>query len=59
MKLVECTRCGSKELIETDRLVTCAYCQSKFVPLASDLPGRDTVIGLDSDIQELLQEMQE
>lgn len=55
MKLVECTRCGSKELFVEGGYVVCAYCQSRFSPQAGDLPSRETVIGLDSDIQVLLQ----
>lgn len=55
MRLVECTRCGSKELSEEGGYVVCAYCQSRFVLQADDLPHRDTVIGLLSDIQALLQ----
>ena len=55
MKLVECTRCGSKELFEENGYVVCAYCQSRFAPQADDVPQRDTVIGVQSDIQVLLQ----
>ncbi len=31
MKLVECTACGSKELIEEDLAVVCVYCQSRYI----------------------------
>ena len=55
MKLVVCTRCGSKELLDYSGYVVCAYCQSRFAPQADDLPQRDTVIGVQSDIQVLLQ----
>ncbi len=55
MKLVECNRCGSKELFEENGLVVCAYCQSKFVPQVDDRPFKETVIGIGSDIQSLLQ----
>ena len=55
MRLVVCTRCGSRELLEEGGYVVCAYCQSRFAPQADDLPRRETVIGLRSDIQVLLQ----
>lgn len=55
MKLLECTRCGSKELFEENGYVVCAYCQSRFAPRADDVPQRKTVIGLHSDIEVLLQ----
>ncbi len=55
MKLIECTRCGSKELSEKDGLIICAYCQSKYVPQPDDAPARETVVGIASDIEVLLQ----
>lgn len=55
MKSVECTRCGSKELLEEGGYVVCAYCQSRFMPQADDLPHRGTVIDVQADIQALLQ----
>lgn len=55
MRLVVCTRCGSRELLEEGGYVVCAYCRSRFAPQADDLPRKQTVIGLDSDIQVLLQ----
>jgi len=38
MRLVECTACGSKELVEKDDAVVCVYCQSRYVnePRADD-----------------------
>ena len=59
MKLVECERCGSKELIEANKVVTCAYCQSRFVTQVDDLPLASTVIGVDADVQELLRKCRE
>ena len=55
MKLVECTRCGSKELFGESGYVVCAYCKSRFVPQADDLSQRETAIDVHSDIQMLLQ----
>ena len=55
MKLVECIRCGSKELFEENGYVVCGYCQSRFAPQADDLPAKETVINLHSDVQVLLQ----
>jgi hypothetical protein len=59
MKLVLCTRCGSKDLSEENGYVVCDYCQSRFVPQADDLPQAETVIGVHSDIQLLLQKCQD
>ena len=59
MKLVSCTRCGSKELSEQGGYVVCAYCRSRFVPQADDLPQKETVIGVLADIQRLLQKCQD
>jgi hypothetical protein len=55
MKLVQCTRCGSKELFTEGGYVVCAYCQSRFSAQSGDLPPRETIIGLHSDIEALLQ----
>jgi hypothetical protein len=55
MKPVECTRCGSKELFEENGYVVCEYCQSRFTPQAADVPPRDTVIGVQADVEVLLQ----
>ena len=55
MKLMQCTRCGSKELTLEDGYAVCAYCQSRFAPQAGDLPAKVTHIGLDMDIRALLQ----
>jgi hypothetical protein len=55
MKLVSCTRCGSKELFEESGYVVCDYCRSRFVPQSGDLPNKESVIGVYSDVQLLLQ----
>jgi uncharacterized Zn finger protein (UPF0148 family) len=55
VKLVKCTRCGSRELSEDDGYFVCAYCQSRFVPQSDDILQRETVIDVHSDIQALLQ----
>ena len=54
MRLVDCRRCGSKEMIEESGYVICAYCRSKFVPQADDVPPMESTIGLVSDIERLL-----
>lgn len=51
MKLIECSRCGSKELISRGDYVVCAYCQSRFNVEVND---RSTVIDIQTDIQLLL-----
>jgi len=55
MKLVECPKCGSQELIEQRGYVFCAYCRSKFIPRAEDSPPVESVIAINSDIDDLLQ----
>lgn len=55
MKLVQCTRCGSKELFEESGYYVCAYCQSRFTRQAEELPRRATAIAVHSDIELLLQ----
>ena len=59
MKLVGCARCGSRELLEEDGFAVCPYCRSRFTPQADDLPRKDTVIGVHSDIQMLLQKCED
>ena len=54
MKSVECTRCGSKELIEDNGYFICAYCQSRFMQEIDDYPRKGAVIDVQSDIQALL-----
>jgi len=55
MKLLECNRCGSRELNEVDGYIVCAYCRSRFAPQADDLPTTDSAIGVADDITALLQ----
>lgn len=59
MKLVICTGCGSKELVEKNGLIFCIYCRSKYFSQDSNLPSRETVIGVASDIKTLLQRCKE
>jgi len=42
-------------LFEEHGFVVCAYCQSRFAPEADDKPQKQTVIGVQSDIDALLQ----
>jgi transcription elongation factor Elf1 len=51
MKLIECSRCGSKELHNVDGTFVCNYCQSRF---KSELNVNTTIIDVNSDIQLLL-----
>ena len=54
MKLISCTRCGSKDLDYEGGYIICAYCQSRFVEQSEDRPKVPTVVGLGSDVQTLL-----
>lgn len=38
MRLVDCRACGSKELLEEDGIVVCAYCQARYIPDPGDRP---------------------
>jgi hypothetical protein len=55
MKLVECTKCGSNELLEEGGYVVCAYCRLKFVPGAGDRPNAGAAISVYDDIRDLLE----
>lgn len=59
MKILECSRCGSKELLEVDRYFVCTFCQSKFVPQAAERPPVRTTIELETDIERLLRQCRE
>jgi len=54
MKILDCSRCGSKELTEQAGFVICLYCQSRFVPQPDEIPKAQTLVGLGSDIDNLL-----
>ena len=54
MILIQCTRCGSKELFEESGYTVCAYCRSRFFPQPDEIPRRESVISVHSDIQNLL-----
>jgi uncharacterized Zn finger protein (UPF0148 family) len=56
MKIIECSKCGSPELTEVEGgYVVCDFCQSRFVQQASDLPIKQAVIGVQSDVAALLE----
>jgi len=54
VKLLMCTACGSKELIEQGGVVTCVYCRINYLPEFDDAPVAVSVIGVGSDVQALL-----
>ena len=54
MKIINCTGCGSKELIEEDGLVVCAFCMTKYVPDQSTTPSAATSIGVGADVNDLI-----
>lgn len=55
MKPFQCPSCGSKELDERSGYMICAYCRSKFIPQAEDRPPLESVIGVKSDIDKLIE----
>lgn len=58
MKLIECIHCGSKELVEENGFLVCAYCQNRYEKPVETEAVADTAIELDSDIEILLQKCQ-
>lgn len=54
MKLVECTRCGSKDLNEEKGYAVCVFCRSKFLLNTEDRTPPRTEISIESDIEALL-----
>jgi hypothetical protein len=54
MKSLECTACGSKELLREAGNLVCAYCQSRFTPGPEREGGKSTAIDMQSDIDALL-----
>lgn len=55
MRLVECGKCRSNELLEEGGLIVCAYCRMKFFPGESDLSNQSSAISVFDDIRELLE----
>jgi hypothetical protein len=55
MKLINCQRCGSKELTELEDHVVCDFCKSKYVPQSDDFAPRESIISLNSDVERLLE----
>ena len=54
MDALECSRCGSMEIIESDGYFECAYCRSRYEPKSVSGPKPDTSIQIFEDIQLLL-----
>lgn len=54
MKTIECSRCGSRDLLEEDSLLICTFCRSHFSLEFDEHPRKETVVDVLSDIQTLL-----
>lgn len=56
MKTLDCTNCGSRELVYEAGFLTCIYCRSQFAPPGKDhwTSGVADGIGISADIRELL-----
>ena len=54
MRIINCTKCGSNDLLQEERYVVCSYCRIKFTPSVSDAPTPKSVISVYDDIQALI-----
>ena len=54
MRAIECGRCGSPELSESDGYFVCIYCRSKFVVERPSSAPKETTIEMQSDVEVLL-----
>jgi hypothetical protein len=54
VKLVDCRRCGSKELLTENGYAICVYCRTKFILDADEVPPLQSSISMLSDIERLL-----
>lgn len=59
MKVVECSRCGSKELLAEGGYLQCLFCRSKFEIPKQKTPKKDTAINVLDDIQQLLKKCED
>lgn len=55
MQLTRCASCGSNELVLDSRQFVCPYCRSRYNLPVGDMPQRETVITVVSDVQALLE----
>lgn len=54
MKSIKCEHCGGDEFFVKDGYRVCKYCKSTFVPSKEELPVKSATIGLNQDVQRLL-----
>lgn len=59
MKVVECSRCGSKELLAADGYLQCLFCRSRFELPEQNTAKKDTAINVLGDIQKLLKKCED
>jgi len=59
MKVVECKRCGSAEVVERDGFMQCVYCQTRFEVESKEGDAPSTSIGILSDIDALIKKCDE
>ena len=59
MKVIECNRCGSSELVERGGYAVCAFCHSQFMLQSEDMSTSPTTISLMSDIELLLKKCED
>lgn len=54
MKLINCTQCGSVDLIRDDGYMVCKFCGSRYAIEKSDIGIKPSTISINSDIEVLL-----
>ncbi len=54
MKLMICTRCGSNELRQFNGYLVCNYCRSQYSIQQEDLPQKESIVDMVSDVEALL-----
>ena len=55
MIIVKCERCGGNETRREFDQYVCLFCRSRYTIPANEMPGRETVIAVVSDVQVLLE----
>ena len=57
MQNYKCSNCGASDFSKVDGHLICNYCDSIFIPETRDKNGKQTIISLGSDVDNLLYKM--